>query len=655
MITPRVCNRIGRFYSLLLAATAASALLVACGTPETEAPALTGRADTYSMAAGTILRRGAPGVLANDQVTGGGIQARLAAKPAFGTISVESDGSFVYEPGWRFTGNDAFSYQLVDGEKVSAPIRVRISPPNVIVILADDLGRGDIGIYDRQSAADTPNLDALANAGMTFGNAHSPAAVCSPSRYSLLTGNYPYRGRIATGVWDSYEPATMIVPGQTTLGDLFSEAGYITAFIGKLHNGGAFYNRSGKGYTRDHAEMDFTRRFDRGPTQFGFDYSFILPDGTSGPPYAWFENDQLVRFDSGAGKYQPFVSNDDAAKHLVYASPGWGKPFNGGAIGVPGWAMDNFDARQIGGIITRKALGFLEQAIDRNQSAYPSKPFFLFFAPPQIHPPYSPPEFFDARHANDIEPSATGTPVAGSSPNPRIDMIRETDLMLGALVDFLAERNELENTLIIFSSDNGPVTWPIVEGRYPPGTDSGVQLRGLKGEIHEGGHRVPLLARWGDGSAERSYIPPGTNSRYLLGLNDLAATFYALLGKQRPYGQANDSKNFLPVLLGESSADTQLRDHLIVQGSPPSVPDANLIDRAFYKYDSNGDLWKLTVISGSTDPLANLRWGELYNLSKDPGESTNRLSDAGQQELLAAMQAEYLDLISQPQTIISWK
>jgi len=297
----------------------------------------------------------------------------------------------------------------------------------------------------------------------------------------------------------------------------------------------------------------------------------------------------------------------------------------------------------------------MQQAITENNSARISKPFFLYFAPPQIHPPYTPPEFFDIANATDTMPATSGTRIAGSSATPRIDMIRETDLMIGALTDFLKAQNQLENTLIIFTSDNGPVIWPVVEGRYPPGTENGVRLRGLKGDIYEGGHRVPLLARWGDNGAAHSYIAPGTRNNELLGLNDLAATFHALLGKQRLPGQTNDSKNFLPVLLGEQPAGMPYREQLIIQGSPPSAKDPDLIDRAFYKHDANGDLWKLTVISDSTDPLANLDWHELYNLSADPGETNDLLEASEQQELLQAMQAEYRTLLSQPQTIVNWK
>jgi arylsulfatase A-like enzyme len=226
----------------------------------------------------------------------------------------------------------------------------------------------------------------------------------------------------------------------------------------------------------------------------------------------------------------------------------------------------------------------------------------------------------------------------------------------------LDAKNQLANTLIIVSSDNGPVTWPVIEGRYPPGMEGNTPLRGLKGKIYEGGHRVPLLARWGDGTAGNSFITPGTTSEQLLGLNDLAATFLDLLGGQRPFGQANDSKSFLPALLATAPLVESVRDHLIIQGehliipgSPPSAKRTNLLNRAFYRYDSEGALWKLTVAANSIDHTAELRWQELYNLTTDPGEATNLLASPEHQALVKSIQADYLRLIVQPQTITSFK
>jgi len=451
------------------------------------------------------------------------------------------------------------------------------------------------------------------------------------------------------------------MPGQATLGNVFDEAGYRTGFIGKMHTGGAFWNIEGSDYTRDPDEIDFTRGFDGGPTQFGFDYSFVLPAGLSGPPYGFFENDRLVRFDSTTRKYETFDSNDDAVSHFLNIKSSWRNSGNsgliGGLIGASGWALDNYDSRNVGRILTRKALEFLDQAIDENKSIKFPQPFFLFFALPQLHNPYTPPQYFDVTYADDSAQATEGTPVAGAGTTPRLDVIREIDLMVGTVVDFLRERGQLENTLIIFSSDNGPTTWENKKADvYPQGTDGGVPLRAYKGEIYEGGHRVPLLARWGDGVAAQSFVAPGTRSEELVGLQDLTATFYSLLGMQRPVNQANDSKSILPVLLDSRPDATRLRDHLIIQGSPKSAAkNKAFMDRAFYKHDSKGDLWKLSVVSSSTDPVAEIAWRELYNISVDPGETTDLFENPDSQGLREAMKSEYLKLIVQPQTIVGFQ
>jgi arylsulfatase A len=374
--------------------------------------------------------------------------------------------------------------------------------------------------------------------------------------------------------------------------------------------------------------------------------------------YAYFENDRLVRYDSNSGAYKPFKNNETAHRSFV-RTQGWNSTHNGGLTGASGWAIDNYDSRKAGSILTRKAIEFMEHAISQGRSTGIHTPFFLYYATPQIHKPYSPPEYFNPKDSMDDDPSTEGDRVAGvSNVSERTDMIVETDLMVGAIVDFLKQKGQLDNTLIVLSSDNGPVWWGEPEAVVNvAGAENGVPFRGMKGAIYEGGHRVPLLARWGDGVSNQSVILPGGRSKALVGLQDLAATFYSLLGRQRPFNQANDSKSLMPVLLGDRVENYLPRDHLIVQGSPDSVEEkrGNVIDRAFYKYDLDDELWKLSVISNNSDPAAGIVWKELYNLSADPGEANNLLDEDDYQELREAMKAEYLHLIIQPQTVISFK
>ena len=628
-------------------------LLAGCEPTSVSPPhqGASGAADSYSIISGATLRQAAPGLLAND-AAGDTATARLASPPAYGQVTIEPDGAFVYEPTWRFNGRDAFSYQIVNGDAISERIWVHITHPNVVVVLVDDLGLGDVSIYNSREGVDTPNIDALANAGVYFDQAHSTSAVCSPTRYSMLTGNYPHRGRIAAGIYDSYEPATMILPGQETLGDLFNEVGYQTAFIGKLHNGGMFYNLAGDDVSREHRNIDFTRAFDRGPTQFGFDYSFVLPGGLSGPPYAYFENDRLVRFDAGSSSYKVFDNSAEALDHFIYVPNTWAGPHNNSRLGSRGWALDNYDSSSSGRVLTRKALQFFDQVSARNKESLAPEPFFLFFAPPQLHRPYSPPQFFNVTSTADDQPASSGEAIAGSTSSDRSDVIRELDLMLGALLDGLEANDQLRNTLIIFTSDNGPFRWADLEEINPQGIDRGVPLRGYKGQIHEGGHRVPLIAVWGDTLQSQIAAEPGTLNNNLVGLQDLSATFYQLLGLQRPEGQANDSKSFLAELTGAEGAP---RDHLIIQGEPISAGAPKRMNRAYYSYADDGSLWKLIVISSSTDPLAGVVWTELYNLTADPGESTNLIFEGAAGDQLQTMQSSYLERIAAPQTIQSFE
>ena len=622
--------------------------------PATSLPA--GAADWFRTGSGLTLRQAAPGVLANDRYLSADSVALLERSARWGAVNLEPTGAFTYEPTFRFYGQDSFTYRIVDGDYQSEPVLVQIGFPNVIVIVTDDMGFGDYSANNAKLAMETPNIDALAKAGMSFNHAHAPAAVCAPSRYALLTGNYPYRGRLSTGVWGAYEPSTMILPGQSTLGDVFNGTGYRTGIIGKLHIGGAFWNQAGTEYTRDPLQADFTRRFNRGPLDYGFDYSFLLPGGLSGPPYAYFENDRLVRFDQATQRYEPFATHTSVAAAFSSVSQGWAAPFNGGLLGGPGLVLDNYDSRHSGAILTRKALEFMEQSIASSKGQAFPEPFFLLFAPPQLHTPYTPPDFFNISHRNDAAPATTGIPVAGETGSPRNDIIREIDLMVGAIVSFLAERGELERTLIVFTSDNGPLPDPGTEGTAPQGTEAGVPLRDSKGSIYEGGHRVPLLLRWGDGTSYGSYIPPGSATDQLVGLQDLAATFHALLGQQRASGQFNDSKNLLPVALGTLPESKSLRDHLIVQGSPKSAADnRNYIDRAFYKHDASGHRWKLTVVSSHTDPASELAWGELFNLTADPGERIDLSKQPEYEQQLAVMKSEYLQLLNQPRTVINYR
>ena len=632
----RNTSRTNRPYALI--AVLGALVISGCdNSPSAQSEEPNESADRYSLIRGATLSVEAPGVLENDDATPDTI-AKLASRAKYGKVEMQEDGSFRYEPNWRFPGTDSFVYQTVNGGNISEPITVTITRPNIVLIMVDDLGQGDVGIYNPRDDVSTPNIDALANSGMYFTNAHSTAAVCSPTRYSLMTGNYPWRGTTAVGIYNSYEPETMIPRGQLTLGNLFDRSGYNTAFFGKLHNGGAFHSATQQGYTRNHSDADFTKAFDRGPTQFGFDYSFVLPAGISGSPYAYFENDRLVRLNDSTGRFETFSDNAKAHSYFQHIKKVWNGEYNGGHTGSPGYAMDNYDSREIGNIITGKVLEYIDTA-GKDTGA----PFFIYYGLPQIHRPHTPPAEF--QRGNQA--------VAGVTHNIRTDAIHEVDLITGAIVDALEESGTLDDTLIIFTSDNGPFMWLETQNMNMQGIENGIPLRGAKSSPHEGGHRVPLIAYWGDALSKQVDIDKGTASTTLIGLHDLASTFNALLGKQREQAQFNDSKSFLPVITGSAASDSQVRDHLFADGSPFSTQQRRIINRAFYQFDDQGNRWKIIANSSTTDPLAELTFTELYNLSEDPAEENNLINQIGSVAIYDSMSAAYKSLTAKLRTIDS--
>jgi len=620
--------------------------------------------DTFSVVRGAQITRSAPGVMANDSdIESTTLTATLISGTTQGTLEFADDGSFSYTPNADFSGHDSFSYQVSDGIAASDTATVDIILPNILLILVDDMGQGDAPIYNPDSAIPMPNLTALANAGIRFDNAHAPAASCSPTRYSLLTGNYPYRGRKPSGVWKSFDPDTMIIPGQQTLGHTLQAANYRTGFIGKLHNGGAFWNEAGTAYTRAFDERDFTRSFDRGPTQFGFDYSFLLPGGVGTGPYSYFENDRLVRYDEATSQFLPFETSDDARLHLVSVTNN--QPFNGGLISKGGKAMDNYDSRQVGPTLTNRAVAFIDQHLETNDQQGTNRPFFLYMATPEPHTPWTPPPVFNSANPTDIEIGSPGTPIENATViSERTDTVYETDVILGTLVAKLDDEGLLNNTLIIFTSDNGPnsqLTQPTYSGigqriETGPGGDQhinaqgaadGVPLRGYKLQIYEGGHKTPLVMRWGDGTEEGSVIQPGSANTQIIGLQDMMATLADLTGVALAADQANDSVSYRPILINPGSL--QMREHMIIQGMS-SEDTYGLAGRALYERDQSSNLWKLIVDSDLENPQLGIQFAALYNLTLDPGETNSLLDDPTAEAQLIKMSEDYLTLISLDRT-----
>jgi len=466
--------------------------------------------------------------------------------------------------------------------------------PNIIFFISDDMGWGDSPVYNPESKIPMPNLDKLAAEGMWFTDAHTPAARCAPTRYSAMTGNYQWRGLKESGQW-KYRGGSQILGDQLTVANILQDNGYNTAIFGKLHLGGDFYRKGSNEFVSETAPeelIDFARGLQNGPLTYGFNYSYLCLRGIQDPPYAFFENDQLV-------------GNPD---DLMMWESGW---YGDSKIIMDGIGMPYWNSSEVGPVLTQKAIEFIDRHHQKNLDAGTNNPFFLYYASQSAHGPYTPPDSFH------------GEPVKGATGMGRhTDMIYEIDVALGKLMEAVQERGLINNTLIIFTSDNGGIP-----NQTHLGHDAVGGLRGKKMQIWEGGHRVPFVAKWGDGTPEGSFIPPGTISNQLIGVHDLTATLAALVGENLPANQARDSFNFLPVLLGELyTGNSSVRDHLIMNTDKPV---RYLAIRESY--------WKL-ILDENNNVFG------LYNLADDLYETDNLMDDPSQTDSIQAMKERLLEL-----------
>lgn len=458
------------------------------------------------------------------------------------------------------------------------------SPPNIVFIYADDLGYGDIGCYGA-TRIPTPNLDRLAKEGLLFRDAHSPAATCTPSRFALMTGQYAFR-KPGTGVLPG-NADLIIEPGQLTLPLMLKRAGYITAVVGKWHLG---LGRNG---------CDWNGTIAPGPLEIGFDYAFIIPATGDRVPCVYVENHHVVGLypnDPIQVSYGEKIGDEPTGREhpelLKYRfSHGHdGTIING--ISRIGFMKGGKSARWVdedmADVITQKAVSFIESHKDQR--------FFLYFATHDIHVPRLP-------HPRFVGKSQCGL---------RGDAVVELDWCVGQILDTLDRLSLTNNTLVIFSSDNGPV----VDDGYHDGAvehlgdhrPSG-PFRGGKYSAFEGGTRVPMIVRW------PNKIAAGTKSDALVCHIDFLASFAALVGQSLPEDVAIDSVNVLPALLGKTQVG---REELVEQAGGLALRQGN------WKYippRKGSAINKNTNIELGVDPN-----GFLFNLENDPGEQNNLIS-----------------------------
>ena len=411
------------------------------------------------------------------------------------------------------------------------------SKPNILLILADDVGTGDIPYYWKTSSkVSMPNLDRLSSMGVTFMDAHS-TPLCAPSRYMLLSGNYAHRGVAPKGTWTlNNQDKNQFLPGQRSIADvLMHDAGYSTAMFGKWHLGGGVPMADGVDATVKlnkknilTSEMhDWSKKIIDGPDDIGFATSFITTAGIQASPYAFFRDGYL---DIDPSDVVEWSGGDHPMPH------GISKILKGKKTGE---GDKDWDSSAYNMILVNETIKFVEDHVDSN----PDKPFFAYVALGAVHTPHSPPyKYLD------------GEDVAGVYSDTHLDMLYEMDKVVGSLVTLIEDQGLQEDTMIIFASDNGGLAGR--EGTpTSKGHDSSGDLRGEKSSIYEGGHRIPMIIRH-DG-----FIPQNEERSHLVGLNDLYATICDLVGVDVPSFSAQDSISFAGYLASGDRTDG-LREEL---------------------------------------------------------------------------------------------
>ena len=436
--------------------------------------------------------------------------------------------------------------------------------PNFVYILCDDLGYGDVHTLnpDRCKIA-TPNMDRLREQGMSFTDCHASSSICSPSRYSILTGRYDWRTRLQSGVLGG-ESGPLIEPGRLTVAELLKQHGYMTAAMGKWHLGLSFDHR------------DFTRPITNGPLQHGFDYFFGIAASLDMAPYDIIENDHWTEVPSARKKFPSFIygiNNGTGPEDLGPAAP-------------------DFEAVDFLPKLTARAVDYIgARGADK-------KPFFLYLALPSPHTPLVPAREWQGK----------------SSIGPYGDYVMETDGSVGRVLKAIDDAGLRDNTLVIFTSDNGPAPYIGIDKLEAAGHYPAAQFRGYKSDIWDGGHREPFLVRW------PGKIKANSQSGQIVCLVDFMATCADILQVKLPDNAGEDSASLLPAFLGVDKGPVH-EDNAIVNHSGGNGRFAI----------RQGD-WKLELCPGSggwgrPGDDAALKEGlppiQLYDMHDDVGEKIN--------------------------------
>jgi arylsulfatase A-like enzyme len=467
---------------------------------------------------------------------------------------------------------------LVLGLSLVCTLATAAERPNIVVILADDLGYGDVSCLNPQGKIQTPHMDRLAKAGVIFTDAHSSSSVCTPTRYGLLTGRYNWRSKLQSGVLGGLSPR-LIEPGRLTVASFLKQHGYHTACVGKWHLGMDWVLQPGKEVNELNIEsreqvwnVDFSKPIANGPNSVGFDEYYGISASLDMVPYTFIQNDRVVAVPTKDADFAMMLGRTGGKTRL-------------------GPAAEGFDATDVLPMLERQAVEYIHR---RAKPAQEGTPFFLYLPLASPHTPILPtPEW-----------------LGKSGLNPYADFVMQTDAAVGAVLDALEKHELTDNTLVLFTSDNGCSPQAKFDELLAKGHNPSHVFRGHKADIYEGGHRVPFVVRW------PAKVAAGGTCDQLLCLNDLLATCAVVLDTQLPDSAGEDSVSFLPALLGQ--ANSSPREALVHH----SINGSFAIRQGKWKLclcpDSGG--WSAPrpgQAPAGTPPV------QLYDLSTDIGEQSN--------------------------------
>lgn len=453
---------------------------------------------------------------------------------------------------------------------LTARLAAATTAPNILYILADDMGIGDVSCFNANAKWRTPQLDRLAREGMMFTDAHSSSALCTPTRYTFLTGRYSWRSTLKKGVLQGYSPP-LIEEGRLTLPAFLRTQGYTTAMFGKWHLGFQWTKTGPKP-----EDVDFEKPLRGGPTDRGFDRYFGLSASLDMPPYVWIENNRATMKPTG-------TVGDSAAPKLWRAGP----------------IADDFKMEDVQPKLIEKTKAYLAE----RAAARDGKPFFIYLALAAPHTPVLPTKNF-----------------AGKTPSPYGDFVSQVDADVGALLAALEQHGFARNTLVVFTSDNGFAPAADFPKHKSFGHDNSGGFRGVKSDAFEGGHHIPFIVRW------PGVTPAGTRCDETIGQFDLFATLAELLGVKLPDNAAEDSASILALLRGQRPA--QPHHEALVHHS---ADGEFVIRQGSWKLilcpGSGG--WSPPTKSPSPwtqakpDNFDGLPPFQLYDLARDPAEKNN--------------------------------